>query len=373
MGHAFVSYSSKDRDFVLNLAGDLKAAGCDLWLDRWNIVGRDPFWDEIQAGIEGCSHFIFVISPDSIDRHSGALTELLHAASLQPPPIIVPVMARETPYQKLPIVVSPGKYQIHDFTRQPYEDCVERVTRTLQTNALTTAPIERLLREQYEAPTRISGLPTLSKAQQAQSALSASQAPETLRTPVKRASRASCSASFMRLSVTIALTAVAAAFVFVFSQGQITRPASTDSTQGANPPIIAATSALDVKSGTGSATDFAGDAPGDVASETPDVTPTAERLPNTPAPGCSNAPAPRLVVGQRGRVTPGLDNLVNDRPARIASGAVEVVRMSAGTEFDVLDGPVCADGLIWWQILHSGYYGWTAEGEGGQYWLEPVE
>lgn len=353
MSHAFISYSSKDRDFVLKMAGDLRAAGCTLWLDHWNIVGRDPFWDEIQSGIEGCSHFLFVISPDSIERHSGALTELLHAASLQPPPIIVPIMARETPYQKLPIVVSPGKYQIHDFTRQPYDDSVERVARALKTDALTTAPIERLVRMQLEAPTRA--------------------------VPIKKP-RATCSASLMRLSVTVALTAVAATFVILFSQGQ------SGQTSSSQVPQNSTTSLLNQQSGTG-AGDAATDMPIGLPSRTPEPTPSPSPSPtpppidtptvetsykNPPMPDCPNAPAPRLSVGQRGRVTPGLDNRINDRPARVASGAIVVALMHAGSEFDVLAGPVCADGLVWWQVQYDKDFGWTAEGEGTTYWLEPV-
>ena len=34
---AFVSYSRDDSEFVLRLAGDLKAAGAKVWLDRLDI------------------------------------------------------------------------------------------------------------------------------------------------------------------------------------------------------------------------------------------------------------------------------------------------------------------------------------------------
>jgi len=127
MGYAFISYDNHDRDFALRLAQDLEDAGCDVWLDKWNIVGRDPFWDEIQVGIEKCSDFIFVVSPHSVDRNSGAYTELLHVASLKPKPTIVPVMAIKTPFTSLPLVMSPGRYQIQDFTRAPYSDMLRRV------------------------------------------------------------------------------------------------------------------------------------------------------------------------------------------------------------------------------------------------------
>jgi hypothetical protein len=40
----------------------------------------------------------------------------------------------------------------------------------------------------------------------------------------------------------------------------------------------------------------------------------------------------------------------------------------------VLEGPICADGLIFWKVeneLIPGGAGWTAEGNGKEYWLEP--
>ena len=34
----FVSYAREDSDFVLRLAGDLKAQGVPIWLDKWDIA-----------------------------------------------------------------------------------------------------------------------------------------------------------------------------------------------------------------------------------------------------------------------------------------------------------------------------------------------
>ncbi len=135
MGYAFISYDNTDREFTIRLAEDLQAAGCAVWIDKWNVVGRDPFWDEIQVGIENCTHFVFVITPHSLDRNSGAFTELLHAASLKPRPTIVPVMPIATPFKALPLVISPGQYQIHDFTRGPYPDMLRRVIAALSPDA----------------------------------------------------------------------------------------------------------------------------------------------------------------------------------------------------------------------------------------------
>lgn len=95
---------------------------------------------------------------------------------------------------------------------------------------------------------------------------------------------------------------------------------------------------------------------------------------STRAEACETDLSPRLIVGERGRVLSG--TAVNIRPepgthlARIAVAA-------PGVAFDVVAGPVCADGFNWWQIIyHDGdesVSGWIAEGSpaSGDYWLEP--
>jgi hypothetical protein len=87
-----------------------------------------------------------------------------------------------------------------------------------------------------------------------------------------------------------------------------------------------------------------------------------------PPPTC--APATRLSVGSYGRVTPGLPNTV--RSGAGVYGTVRIGQIPAGGTFVVLSGPNCgADGRWWWYVNHNGLIGWTAEGQGSTYWLEP--
>jgi hypothetical protein len=77
----------------------------------------------------------------------------------------------------------------------------------------------------------------------------------------------------------------------------------------------------------------------------------------------------RLEIGEMGAVTPGPSNNVRSDPGlgNRRRGAIP----GEGV-FLVLDGPVCAEDTAWWQVDYEGLVGWTAEGEGDMYWLEPV-
>src|SRR5689334_21849652 len=85
--------------------------------------------------------------------------------------------------------------------------------------------------------------------------------------------------------------------------------------------------------------------------------------------GCSADLPTRLMVGERGRVLLGLPNRI-----RMTAGinSPYVNNIPANHVFDVVTGPVCADGLTWRQVNYHGVVGWTAEGDSDTYWLEPI-
>lgn len=88
-------------------------------------------------------------------------------------------------------------------------------------------------------------------------------------------------------------------------------------------------------------------------------------------PACGTL-APRLVVGGRARVVTEAGQTLRLRTApNLASGTS--ARLAPGDTLIVLQEPVCADGLRWWQLrTASGLPGWTAEGRGAVYLLAPV-
>lgn len=78
---------------------------------------------------------------------------------------------------------------------------------------------------------------------------------------------------------------------------------------------------------------------------------------------------PRLTVGQRGVVTPGNANNVRDTPT---TSGTRLFQLAAGTQFEVLEGPVCSGGFTWWRVDYKGTVGWTVESSAQAYFLDGV-
>lgn len=141
MARVFISYNSQDRPFILKIAAQLQAAEHDVWLDVWRISGRVPYWEEIKAGIEQCTHFVFAISPQAIESESGSRIELDHAAGLpsEKRPIIAPLLVRKTPLEALPITISAGRLHIHDFVNKPFEAMLSNVLHAVASSKTESA------------------------------------------------------------------------------------------------------------------------------------------------------------------------------------------------------------------------------------------
>ena len=66
-----------------------------------------------------------------------------------------------------------------------------------------------------------------------------------------------------------------------------------------------------------------------------------------------------------------IDTTPNNLRSQPATGDV-IGRIQPGEDFQVVAGPECVDGMYWWQVDYHGTVGWTAEGDGRVYWLEPT-
>jgi hypothetical protein len=83
---------------------------------------------------------------------------------------------------------------------------------------------------------------------------------------------------------------------------------------------------------------------------------------------CIGVPPSHLAVGGQGRVTPGLPNKLRDRPTL---SATQIGSIPGEGVFNVIGGPTCADGMMWWQVSYQGATGWTAAGTSEEDWIEP--
>lgn len=71
-------------------------------------------------------------------------------------------------------------------------------------------------------------------------------------------------------------------------------------------------------------------------------------------------------------INPGEPQNVRREPS---VNAEQLFSLPAGEYLTVLDGPTCADGYNWWQVMYGWETGWTADApaEGGEVWLSAPE
>ncbi len=78
---------------------------------------------------------------------------------------------------------------------------------------------------------------------------------------------------------------------------------------------------------------------------------------------------PRLYGGISGMVTGGEPNTLRAVPDLQGE---RIGNITEYTTFAVIQGPVCNDGINWYQIRVGDDIAWTAEGQNGVYWLQPI-
>lgn len=64
----FLSYTSQNLEFAGRVAKALQAAGIETWWDRWCIYPGDSLRQKIDKGIAECTHFLVLLTPQSIDQ-----------------------------------------------------------------------------------------------------------------------------------------------------------------------------------------------------------------------------------------------------------------------------------------------------------------
>jgi hypothetical protein len=105
----------------------------------------------------------------------------------------------------------------------------------------------------------------------------------------------------------------------------------------------------------------------------PTPVPTITQLSGT-EPVCEAKYPTRLVKG--GKAVVNLEPPVPNRLRSEPDARAEITgQIEPGEIINLIDGPVCANGWVWWyvQSRRSGMMGWTSEGDRNNYWLSPSE
>src|SRR5262245_59077695 len=63
---AFLSHSSKDAALAEQIATALVANGVDTFYSDWSIVDGDSLVKKVEQGLEDCTHFLVLLTPESL-------------------------------------------------------------------------------------------------------------------------------------------------------------------------------------------------------------------------------------------------------------------------------------------------------------------
>ena len=58
----FISHNRRDKELAREIALFLTSENINVWFDEWEISAGDSIIDQINRGLEGCTHFIIVWS-----------------------------------------------------------------------------------------------------------------------------------------------------------------------------------------------------------------------------------------------------------------------------------------------------------------------
>lgn len=100
----FLSYASEDRPIAETIHLALLSAGHQVFFDQRSLPPGGDYRASIEEAVRRCDLVIFLISDDSVNPKSYALTELNYARVRWPHPAgrVLPVMIRNTDYANIP-------------------------------------------------------------------------------------------------------------------------------------------------------------------------------------------------------------------------------------------------------------------------------
>jgi hypothetical protein len=153
----FFSYSRKDADFVIKLAGDLKKAGINVWVDQLDILPGARWDDSIEKGLHDASGMLVVLSETSIQSEN-VMDEVSYA--LEKGKRVVPLLI-----QNCDVPFRLARLQYIDFTKD-YTPAFQYLIQTLNAPKATPPVSEQIqpeknLNKQNTPQQNISSLPQI--------------------------------------------------------------------------------------------------------------------------------------------------------------------------------------------------------------------
>jgi len=100
----FLSYASEQRPVAESISVGLIQDKHETFFDRTSLPAGDGYHAQIRRAIADADLFVFLVSPESVEPDSYALTELNLARERWPDPSwrVLPVVVKTTPMEKIP-------------------------------------------------------------------------------------------------------------------------------------------------------------------------------------------------------------------------------------------------------------------------------
>lgn len=373
MTRIFVSYARVDIYLVRQLVTILEAGGHEAWFDHRLLPGQD--WKEqLRGGIYNCDAFVYALTPESI-ASEWCRWEFARAIEMGKP--IIPVLFQANTV--LPDLLSCTQYV--DFSQGPTPEATARLMNGLW-NLAVRIPSHAASKDSFWPrgfPSRvpdevISAYRTDThtkkpKKSSARNTTSAGEAPTRIPTPTpppahiepppppapkrarsakKTSSRPASSPSKRRRLTGLMVGVLFAAFV-IAAVGyalldDIHSPVDAAAKNTPSPEAILV-----------------------VSSATPPGISAASE-------DCPGAQPSRLQIGARALIPFEMGDLFR-LVVRAAPGLTSpsVDRLYSGMQFQVVEGPTCADWMTWWHVRSDeGIEGWVAESDRDGYYMKPL-
>ncbi|MCM2312906.1 MAG: tetratricopeptide repeat protein [Steroidobacteraceae bacterium] len=132
----FISYSREDKDKVLELAGQLRAAGVNIWIDQGGIDGAAMWGEAIVNAIEHAKVMVLMVSEAAVRSHNVAKEVVLTSERKG---YILPVLLEPTsipPSLKYPLA---GIQQIEYYEGDPAQN-LKSILRSLENLGVAVGP-----------------------------------------------------------------------------------------------------------------------------------------------------------------------------------------------------------------------------------------